>query len=347
MEQRNRKAAYRRAKNRLILFNSLVSVLLAICIILSAFFGLSIYVFGDMKKGHISQDHDSLGINSEVSSKLPKDIVNIALFGIDTRSNKAVDRTEALTGRSDTIIILSINTNNNTIKLTSILRDSWVPINGKISSGKNYNAKNKINAAYGLGGPELAIKTLNQNFHLNITDYVSVSMHQMKNVIDILGGVDIEITEMERRRINELSNDEGFKAELVKKTGLVHLNGTQALSYSRIRNDSEELRVRRQQKVLSCLLEKAKNLAVAEYPAVLREILSTVETSMSFDEIFSFAPLLSVSGIHLESTTIPGKEVVAQGGIFPDTRGGWVWKYDLEKAKEYIYQWIYGIDPKE
>lgn len=347
MEQKNKKAKYRKAKNNLVLFNSLVSVLLAISLLIAAAFSIVVYTVGDMKKGHIAQDHDSLGIHSGVSSTLPKDIINIALFGIDTRSSKAVNRTEALTGRSDTIIILSINTNNNTIKLTSILRDSWVPINGKISNGKTYNAKNKINAAYGLGGPELAIKTLNQNFHLNITDYVSVSMHQMKNVIDILGGVDIRITEMERRRINELSNDEGFKAELVKNTGLVHLNGTQALSYSRIRDDSEELRVRRQQKVLSCLLEKAKNLAVADYPSVLREILSTVETSMSFDEIFEFSPLLSVSELHLESTTIPGKEVVAQGGIFSDTRGGWVWKYDLEEAKKYIYQWIYGIELEE
>ncbi len=338
MEQKSKKATYHKRKNLLVLFNSLVSVLLGICVFFSAVCTFVIYTSGTAQKGKISEDKNELGITSQAAQELPAEIINIALFGIDTRDKKAINRTEALTGRSDTIIILSIDTGKKTIKMTSILRDSWVSLDLE-----RFRGKNKINAAYAYGGPQGAIKTLNQNFHLNITDYVAVSMHQMKNVLDILGGVDIEITEMERRRINELSNSEGFKAEKVTKTGLVHLNGTQALSYSRIRDDSEELRVRRQQKVLSCMLEKAKNLPLTEYPAVLNEVLSTVETSMDYSEIFEFSPLLQISEIHLQTTSVPGKEVRAQGGVFNDTRGGWVWKYDIEEAKKYIYEWIYGI----
>lgn len=343
MENVNKKkrTMYRRQKKQLLLFNTIVSIVLAVSIVFSCALGVLAYMTGNMRRGLISGNHEDLGINSEVSNKLPKDIINIALFGLDSRSTETTNLTTALSGRSDTTIIMSINTIDNTIKMTSILRDSWVPIN----DGKKHNGYYKINSSYSFGGAQLAIRTLNQNFHLNITDYVSVNMHQMCNIIDILGGVNIVITEMELKKINEFSDDDydGFHTDPVPHAGLVHLNGIQALSYSRIRDDSEEIRVLRQQKVLSCLLEKAKNLPVAEYPSVLRQILSTVETSMSYDDIFKFSPLLSVSELHLQSTTIPGEEVVAQGGIFSDTRGGWVWKYDLDKAKDYIHEWIYGV----
>lgn len=339
MTNNHNKSTYRRQKKQLLLFNTLVSIVLAVSIVFAGALGVLAYMTGNMRKGLISQDHGDLGISSEISNKLPKEIVNIALFGLDSNARETTNLTHALTGRSDTIIIVSINTIENTIKLTSILRDSWVKIDGS----SKFNGYNKINAAYSYGGAELAIKTLNQTFNLNITDYIAVNFHQTALVFEALGGVDIEITEMERRRINEMSNEEGFTCELLPKTGLVHLNGIQALAYSRIRDDSDEIRVLRQQKVLSCLFEKAKQLAPSEYPSKLRKILSTVETSMSYDELISFAPLLAISDLHLESTSVPGKEVVGKGGIFSDTRGGWVWKFDYDEAKEYIYKWIYGI----
>lgn len=339
MTNNHNKSTYRRQKKQLLLFNTLVSIVLAVSIVFAGALGVLAYMTGNMRKGLISQEHDDLGITADISNKLPKEIVNIALFGLDSRSYKTTDLTEALTGRSDSIMIVSINTINNTIKMTSILRDSWVNIDG----GSKYNGYNKINAAYSYGGAELAIKTLNQTFGLNITDYIAVNLRQTALIFEALGGVDIEITEMERKRINFLANDEGFTSELLPSAGLVHLNGTQALAYSRIRDDSDEIRVLRQQKVLSCLFEKAKQIAPADYPSVLRTILSTAETSLSFDEILNFAPLLAISDLHLESTSIPGKEVAGKGGIFSDTRGGWVWKFDYDEAKDYIYKWIYGI----
>lgn len=334
--EKNKRKTYRRHKNYLIMFNTLTSIILAICILFSGFLGVMAYLTHDMRQNTLSDDHEELGINSDAVKDLPKDIINIALFGVDTREKKVTDRNKLLAGNSDTIIIVSINTNDNTIKLTSILRDSWVPVNGKY---------NKINSAYAGGGAQRAIHTLNSNFGLNIKDYVAVSLQQMKNVLDVLGGIDIEITEKERKWINKIANDpdDGFSGGYLDKSGLVHLNGTQALSYSRIRYDSEETRVLRQQKVLSCLFEKAKQLPAEKYPSVLKQVLSFVETSMTYDEILSFAPMLAISGIHLQKTSIPGKEVVASGGIFEDTRGGWVWKYDIEEAKRYIYYWVYNI----
>ena len=336
MAQNSRKAIYRKHKKYRLIFNIVVSIVLMASIVTSALLGVTAYLTQDMKKGIISDDHHELGISSDVANKLPKNIINIALFGLDSRDREATNRDEALKGRSDAIIIVSINTMNNTIKMTSILRDSWVPI-----ANKGYN---KVNAAYSFGGAQKAIHTINSNYGLNITDYVSVSLYQLWNVIDIMGGIDIEITEMERKKLNFLAGEEGFNVTPVKKSGLVHLDGGQAMCYSRIRSDSEEIRVLRQHKVISCMFEKAKKMPASEYPSLLKKVLANVETSLSYDEIYSYAPMLAVTDLHLDHASIPGKEVVAEGGVFEDTRGGWVWKYDLNEAKKYIYSWIYDIN---
>jgi anionic cell wall polymer biosynthesis LytR-Cps2A-Psr (LCP) family protein len=115
--------------------------------------------------------------------------------------------------------------------------------------------------------------------------------------------------------------------------------------YARIRKiDGENFRALRQQKVLTCLFEKAKNLSITKYPGLLKSILQNVETSLSYSEIMDFAPLLAGGSLTLATTSVPGDEVIAEGGIFPDTHGSWVWKYDLEEATDYIRKWIYDID---
>ncbi|MBE6798204.1 MAG: LytR family transcriptional regulator [Ruminococcaceae bacterium] len=325
----------KKIRQRIRVFNILTSFVLIVCIIITAAMGVLIYYTGDLNIGSINSGN--LGISAE-AAKLPKGVTNIALFGIDSRSRDAQNRTEALSGRSDTVIVLSINTIDGTVKLTSLLRDSWVYIDG----GKKFKGYDKLNAAYSHGGPELAIKTINSQFGLNISDYVALSLLQLQEVIDIMGGIDIHITEAERVALNGLANSEGYNVKPLYQTGYVHLDGGQAMMYSRIRKiDSEGNRALRQQKVLSCLFEKAKKLPISQYPGVLKEMLQYVETSLSYDEIFGFSPILS-KGIKLQSTSIPGDEVIAYGGVFEDTRGGWVWKYDLNEAKDYIIDWIYG-----
>ncbi len=338
--QRSKKAAYRHDKKLLILFNTVISIVLAVSLFATTALGLAAYMLGDSRQGIISKEHEDLGIDTDEVKNLPKEIINIALFGLDTRDKNATNRDEALSGRSDTIIIVSVNTIDNTIKLTSILRDSWVPM--KTKRGSTTTAK--INAAYSIGGAQNALHCLNSNFKLNIEDYVSVSLYQLWNVIDIMGGVDIEITEWERKQVNYFGKEENFNVDTIEQAGLVHMDGGQAMVYARIRTDSEEIRVLRQQKVLSALFEKLKAMPVTSYPNLLREVLSNVETSMSFDDIIAYSPMLANADLHLQSTAIPGKEVVAKGGIFDDTNGGWVWKYDLTEAKNYIYKWIYGIE---
>lgn len=326
----------KKIKKRILVINVFLSILLVCSVFVSGIMGILLYLTGDMRYSYIPDDHDSLGINTELVTKLPKGITNIALFGLDSRSKVTDNKNKALSGLSDSIIVLSVNTNDNTVKLTSILRDSWVPVDGK--------GMQKLNAAYGYGGAKLAIKTINQNYGLNITDYVSVSLHQLWKVIDFMGGIDIHITEAERKELNYLSNSEGFGVNKLDKSGFVHLDGGQAMTYARIRHtDGDNVRAMRQQKVLSCLLEKAKKMSATEYPGLLKNILAHVETSLDYDEIMSFAPLLA-EPISLQSKNIPGDEVIGRGGIFEDTRGGWVWKYNLEEATKFIHKWIYDIE---
>ncbi|MBQ1183278.1 MAG: hypothetical protein IIX60_02380, partial [Clostridia bacterium] len=104
------KSQYRKHKKQLLMFNTLVSIVLAVSIVFAGALGAVAYVTSDMRLVELSTDHEDLGIDKTVTNKLPKEIINIALFGIDSRSNKTTNLTKALSGRSDTIIILSINT---------------------------------------------------------------------------------------------------------------------------------------------------------------------------------------------------------------------------------------------
>lgn len=162
-------------------------------------------------------------------------ILNIMLFGEDSR--KAGEEH----GRSDTMIMLSIDNRHKKLKLTSFMRDTYVTIPGNNSVGEPYG-ENKLNAAYTLGGPQLTIKTIESNFGINIDRYAVVDFKSFRNIIDILGGVDIELTSEEIDYINwqsYINNQVDTRNELADEPGVVHLNGRQALWYARNRGDEE------------------------------------------------------------------------------------------------------------
>ncbi|MEG1887409.1 MAG: LCP family protein, partial [Oscillospiraceae bacterium] len=286
------------------------------------------YFLGDMTYNDITDNHSDLGINDEVADKLGiGHIKNIAMFGIDSRNPKSTK------GRSDTIIILSVNTKNNSIKMTSILRDSYVAIDG--------HGKEKITHAYAYGGPVLAIKTINQNFHLNIKDYVSVNFAQLSAVLDVMDGIDLEITEAERRELNRIMESENFTSTPVAKSGMVHLNGIQAMHFARIRKiDGDDARAERQGKVLNCLFEKVKTMSASKYPALLKTIMPNVETSLSYSDIIGYAPMMAKGDLKLERSLVPDTKLDKPIGGNYD--GAWVWRYDLNAASNRMHEWIYG-----
>ena len=303
----------------------------AVVAVLLVFLIAFLTVYGIYNNFRTAVDEKNLGISSEIADKYgDTDIVNIALFGVDTRDENS------FSGRSDTIIIVSVDRKNNVVKLSSILRDSYVAIEG--------HKNQKITHAYAFGGAELAIKTINQNFSMNITDYATVNFYKLGEAIDLLGGIDIEVTEAERVHLNDIGDDENPSFGYLNESGMVHLTGEQAVVYARLRKiDSDVARSNRQKKVIEALLVQARKVSPSKYSEMLKTMMSLCETSLSFSEIMAFAPMLN-EDITIEMTNVPNELDNPIGGIY---EGSWVWRYDLAAATERLHLFIYGEVPAE
>ena len=193
----------------------------------------------------------------ELNHDLPDNVVNILLIGIDTRS-KEMDGDSGLQ-HGDVQMILSINSETGSVKLSSILRDLYVEIPG-------YRNKSRINNAYARGGGTLAMRTINHNFDMNIQHYVTINFFGLASVIDSIGGIDVDLTKREAGAINTYlrkhppaydNTDGKSRVELVREDGVQHLDGVQAVMYARLREiDSDFARTARQRHLLDLLLKK-------------------------------------------------------------------------------------------
>jgi polyisoprenyl-teichoic acid--peptidoglycan teichoic acid transferase len=289
----------------------------------------------------IVQNNEELGIKPEVQQKIEEtkkedEIVNIALFGLDQRSLNE-------RGRSDSILIVTLDKAHKKIKLSSIIRDSYVSIKG--------HGKDKINHAYAFGGPQLAIRTLNENFHLNIKDYVTVNFFSLADIIDTLGGVKMNVKSYEINEINkyirEVAKIEGSKYTPIKKSGLQTLNGAQAVSYSRIRKvgNGDYERTERQRKVVTALVEKVKQAGVTKYPNLVSELLPYVATSMSSSDILKTGlDLLSTGTTNIEQERFP-TDTYGKGEKID---GIYYFTFDDEATKDQLFKYIYeDIKPEK
>ena len=237
-----------------------------------------VYIYGNYmfnKDEKIEVDKNDVGITEEVEEKLSpysNSIINIALFGVDSA--------DASTGRSDSIIIATIDTIHKKLKLTSVMRDSYVNISGI--------GNDKINHAYAFGGPQLAIKTLNENFNLNIEDFVAVNFDSLPKIIDMIGGVTVDITSEEVSHIPGISS-----------AGTYNLNGAQALSYSRIRyaTGGDYVRTERQRTILTKIFEKILTINPMKYSSLLNEVLPMVQTSLDNSKILELGTEVLKMGV--------------------------------------------------
>lgn len=247
-----------------------------------------------------------------------------ALFGVHTNDTKEED-----SDRSDSIILVSINEDLNRVRLISILRDSKVPIRG-------YEPQ-KINAAYKYGGPYLALDTINDAFDLNIKNYVSVDFDKMENLVNLVGGVDIDLTQEEVDYLNSTYPE--FEPVYV---GVNTLDGAKALAYSRIRYiDSDQARSARQQNVLEAILHKIRAIGKQSTQDNLETIMESMETSYFYNQFYEIFDGLDFDTLTLERYTVPDRayETVYLEGI-DEATGLWVWDYDLEAAGERINRLI-------
>lgn len=258
---------------------------------------------------------------------------NIAIFGVDTRDN-SVTR-----GNSDVIIIASINQANGEIKMVSVFRDTYMN-----TGNDKYN---KINNAYAVGGPEQALKAINKNLDLNITEYVTFSWKAVATGINILGGVDLEITKAEHRYINS------YITETVKSTkigsvqipapGMHHLDGIQAVAYGRLRYmDSDFARTERQRKIITLALEKAKNSDLKTLNDLLGNMLEMVATNLTWQD--GLDVISDVKMYHIgETAGFP----FARGGGNIGRKGDCVIPQTLESNVRQLHKFLFETEDYE
>ncbi|WP_346887122.1 LCP family protein [Clostridium sp. UBA1056] len=268
------------------------------------------------KMDNVKLDKSDLGIAPKEEFKdyeNHESIKNIALFGIDAEEGQA--------GRSDSIMIATIDPIHNKVKITSIMRDSYVNIPD--------HGMDKINHAYAFGGPTLAIRTLNENFGLNIENFVSVNFSSLPQIIDTLGGITINITD------EEISHIPG-----VSSAGPTLLNGEQALAYSRIRYASggDYERTHRHRNVMSAVFKKALEASPTSYPSILNNILPLVQTNLSSGDFISLATkVASMGNGTLEQERFP-RDGDAQGD---SSSGVYYLKFDIETVKKQMKDYIF------
>lgn len=256
--------------------------------------------------------------NLECNEALPDSVFNILLMGVDNRTVKLE------TGRSDANIICSINTQTGAITLSSIARDTAVEIPG-------YKNRNRMNVAFKFGskdgdiakGAELAMKTVNRNFQMNISHYVIVNIHGLADIIQALGGVDLELTRTEASAINyELFDKEPMdsnagRQRLKLEDGVQHLDGMQAVTYGRIRNlkgQNDINRNGRQRVLLETLLKQVMvDMDFTKLISLIQTALPYGATNLTLDEMVSLG--MSVLSGDAMQKLASGGEILQQFGI--------------------------------
>ena len=208
---------------------------------------------------------------------------NIALFGLDTRQAGSLGKGN----RSDTIMIASIDNKTKDVKIVSVYRDSYLNL-----ANDKYR---KCNEAYSIGGPDQAVAMLNMNLDLKIDYYMSVDFLAVSEVVDLMGGIDIDVDEYEIEHLNnytvETSKVTGKKTTKLKSTGLQTLDGVQATSYCRIRytKGDDFKRTERQREVLETIANKAKTLSPTKLDEIVKAVFPMCATNMTVDQLLSIA----------------------------------------------------------
>ena len=243
-----------------------------------------------------------------VTNSTMKDYTNIALFGVDSREE------ELLSGnnRSDMIIIMSINKKNGDCKLLSVYRDTFVDIGG--------GTYTKCNAAYAYGGPEQAVNMLNQNLDLNITDFVTIGFGGLANLIDAVGGVEINVTEDEIHGINDyqstMAEELGRGYNTISAPGPQTLDGLQAVAYCRIRYTAGDdyKRTERQREVLMQTFNKAKRLNPKKLNQITQTVFNEVATSLTMPEAMGIMAKALTLDI-VDTSGFPNAELRTSGTV--------------------------------
>lgn len=255
-----------------------IAVVVIIVIILGIIAG---FIYNKVSKvNFVKIDEGNLAIENKTGYR------NIALLGVDTRDMNSLDGS-----RSDAIIIVSINEQTKNVNLISVYRDSYVDVQG--------HGLTKVTHAYAYGGPELALNTLNRNLDLDISEFVTVNFEIVADVVDLVGGIDIDIDKSELSQMNkyieDTSKNVGRKANKITSAGKQHLDGIQAVTYARIRKTAggDYKRTERMRTVLTEVFEKAKKMDAGKLNELANKVLPQVQTNIGLSEVISLIPTIS------------------------------------------------------
>ncbi len=258
---------------------------------------------------------DAVQIDQHVSYLLPgSDKIKVfVVYGLDSKT------------ASDVIILTAVDPIHNKVKIISVARDTYSYISEK-------GAHSKLNYAYSMGGPTLAVKTLNENFYLHIEDYVAVNFEQTASLVDIVGGVDVELREDEIEAITAFRD--------IMTPGVNHLNGEQALSYARLRYiDNDLSRNTRQRKIVASLYNKFRALNATKYPELIRETAGLCATSFTDAELLSLGTtVLSMKNCTFEQYNFPNANTSCWTGYIDELL---YFVYDTSIVSDQIYKIIY------
>ena len=274
------------------------------------------YVYFKLNSMYDKEEAKQINTTIEESKKNKESgITNILLVGVDGNN---MDKGN----RSDSMMIVTIDEKNQDIRLTSLARDTYVDIEG-------YSTE-KLTHAYAYEGASLLIETIKNNFGIDIDKYAAVSFESFEKIIDILGGVEINVSEKEVSQITG-----------VKNSGTQTLNGSQALEYSRIRYiDSAYERDNRQRNVIEALYNKLVEHFSGNIMDILNEVLRYTKTNMSPLEIVSIAnKAIKIKDTDFDQVEFPFEEA-RNGHIISDEKG-WVIEWDKDYNKDKLNKFIY------
>ncbi|MEG2985591.1 MAG: LCP family protein [Peptostreptococcaceae bacterium] len=305
-----------------------IALLVLVILIPAGAFGYLYFKLDTMYDG----SSDSKILN-KTNYKEVKGITNILLVGTDGRTLEE-------SSRSDSMMILTIDNKNKSLKLTSLARDTYVDIPG--------HGDAKLNAAYAYGGINLLIETIESNFKLDIQNYAIVNFFSFMDIVTTLDGVVVDVKPNEIEELNKFipecyeldKNKNKGPIEYIEHSGKQKLNGYQALSYGRIRkNDSALERDRRQRELIQGMMDGVKNLSITKYPELMNTILPYIKTNMKPTTILSLgATVLEIGDLNVKSLEFPMEEY-SIGGSYKNA--GWVWRYDEDKCLPILHDFIF------
>jgi len=298
------------------------------------------YVYFKLKGMHDSGANQDI-LNSN-NYKNENGITNILLMGTDGRPGEKISR-------SDAMMILTVDGKNKSLKLTSLARDTYVDIPG--------HGKQKLTHAYVYGQESLLIETIEKNFELDIQDYATVNFYSFMDIVDALGGVQVDVQDGEINEMNKFipetynwnTNPNKGSIQSIENSGSQTLNGYQLLAYSRIRhNDSALERDRRQRNVIQGLINGVKDLPITKYPSLVNTILPYVRTNMQPTEIIGLGTkVLGIGNLELKQMEFPIDDGVHSTGGILSHGTGWVLQFDpdsLDILHDFIFMDIMPED---